>query len=505
MRCLLLLFVYVLFAVHDAWSGVISGDKFVSHDFVIENADYYMPDSLHVSGVVEIENNGLLKTNVVLNDNTTLIIENHADVNSVFELGSHAQIIQKISDANDMVYIDFNVPYSVLVDDANMLQLNALINFADEADKLILSDSVLVVNEALEKNLENVELRGDVFLVADDISALYDVPFITGVSGTGGVYLITNNLNPLFADVAVMRNGDLYFERHREYDYAKVFSNDKGRFLNLLRKRNPNDKLLHALDSVSDMNSFNRVLNHSARFNSENLVRPLKILNALNYFDYAEGLFSDVLGVMSEDFYSYGIGIGVRENVLSGLNIGVGLRLGKIKYDSDYDDYTGNLYGVDLSVLWNLNDNIMMRVLGGVLYQDTDIGNVFYENRMYENPDVMQGYLKTDVAYRFDLTDSFYLDAYFGLNINAYSVVDIVDFDSNFYSGVMLGYEFDMMGIKYNYLFGADINTDSDIGMHASVGFVSYMDMIGGNAKIDAVRMFDVMTYKLSLNARFLF
>lgn len=488
-----------------ATADVVGGDKYISTDMTIAQDEQYCPDSLHVSGVVEIENNGVLETNIFVHDGATLILKNHSNVNSQFELGNSARVIQKISDSCDMNLIDFNVPYSVLVDGVDMLRLDALINFADGAEHIVLSNSVLDINGVATNYMNNVELQGDVLLVADNFDGLRGGPFLTNVSGTGTIHVVSRDSNPLFADVAVMRNGDLYFERRREFDYVKVFNNDKGRFLNLLRKRNPGDKLLYTLDSVGDMDSFNRVLNHSARFNSEILMRPLRILNALNYFDYADGLFTDVWGVMSEEFYSYGISVGVHETVLSDLNVGVGLRLGKIKYDSDYDDYTGDLYGADLSVLWNLNDNMVVRVLGGLLYQNTDIGDVFYENRMYENPDVMQAYLKTDVGYRCDLTDSFYLDTYFGLNLNRYSVADIVDFGFNVYSAVMLGYEFDVMGITYNYCLGADINTDSDIGMHASVGFMSDMDMIGGNAKISAIRMFDVVTYKLSLNARVLF
>ncbi|MBQ2017805.1 MAG: autotransporter domain-containing protein [Alphaproteobacteria bacterium] len=505
MKCVFGFLFLVLFLCGAAFADVVGGDKYISADLIVRQDEYYRPDSLHILGVVYLENNGLLETDVVVDDGATLIIENHACVNSVFELGNRAQVIQKVSDEKDMVYIDFDTPFSILVEDANMLHWDELVNFTKGADKIILSDSILDVNGVFEKNLENVELHGDVLLVADNFDGLRGGPFLTNVSGTGTIHVVSRDSNPLFADVAVMRNGDLYFERRREFDYVKVFNNDKGRFLNLLRKRNPGDKLLYTLDSVGDMDSFNRVLNHSARFNSEILMRPLRILNALNYFDYADGLFTDVWGVMSEEFYSYGISVGVHETVLSDLNVGVGLRLGKIKYDSDYDDYTGDLYGADLSVLWNFNDNMVVRVLGGLLYQNTVIGDVFYENRMYENPDVMQAYLKTDVGYKFDLDNSFYLDTYFGLNLNRYSVADIVDFGFNVYSAVMLGYEFDVMGITYNYCLGADINTDSDIGMHVSVGFMSDMDMIGGNAKFSAIRMFDVMTYKLSLNARLLF
>ena len=488
-----------------ATADVVGGDKYISADMTIAQDEQYCPDSLHVSGVVEIENNGVLETNIFVHDGATLILKNHSNVNSQFELGNSARVIQKISDSSDMNLIDFNVPYSVLVDGVDMLRLDALINFADGAEHIVLSNSVLDINGVATNYMNNVELQGDVFVVADNLDGLRGAPFFTNVSGAGNIYVLSRNVNPLFADVAVMRNGDLYFERHREFDYAKVFDNEMGRFLNLMRMKNPNDKLLYTLDSVGDMDSFNRVLNHSARFNSEILMRPLRILNALNYFDYADGLFTDVWGVMSEEFYSYGISVGVHETVLSDLNVGVGLRLGKIKYDSDYDDYTGDLYGADLSVIYHFNDNIVMRALGGVLYQNTDIGDVFYENRMYENPDVMHAYLKTDVGYRYDLADLFYLDTYFGLNVNRYSVVDGVDFGFNVYSAVMLGYEFDMMGITYNYRLGADINTDSDIGLYASVGFVSDMDMVGGNAKISAIRMFDVVTYKLSLNARVLF
>ena len=505
MRCLSAFFVILLSVIHAAWSGVIGGDAFVSADFVIENGDFYMPDSLHVSGVVKIENNGILNTDVFVNDGAILFIENHSGVNSVFDLGDGAQVVQLISDADDMSPINFNVPYSVLVDAANMLALTDVINFANGADKIILDDSVLDINGIAAGSVNNIELRGDVFLVVDSVDDLSDVPFISGVSGTGRVHVISPQLNPLFTDVARLRGGDLYLERVRVQDYEKVFNNDMGRYLNALRLKNKNDKLLYALDSAKDIDSFYSVLRHSVRLNNKMLARPLRILNAFNRFESDGVTSADVWGVMSDEFYAYGIGAGVRENIMSNLNVGIEFGIGKVNYDGDYDVYAGDLFSADLSALWNLNDSIAVRGIAGVLYQNTDVGDVFYENRVYENPDVMMWDLKADIGYKLLLADSFYLDAYTGLNFNGYSVTGFVDNDFDLYSGVNLGYEFDAVGIRYDCHIGANVNADSDIGVHGSIGFMSDMDMVGGNVNFTAIHMFDVMTYKLSLGVRFLF
>lgn len=505
MRCIFNFLLFVFLSNGPAFAGVFGGDKYVSTDIIIGNADIYSPDSLHILGNVHLENNGVLETDIFVHDDATLIIENHGNVNSVFKLGNNAQIIQSISDSNDMNLIDFNVPYSVLIDDANVLPLVDVINVANGAEKIILSDSIFDINGVGENTVDNIELRGDIFLIADDTDGLRNTPFMTGVSGTGIVHVISRNSNPLFADVAILRDGNLYLERVRELDYEKVFDNDMGRYLNSLRIKNKNDKLLYALDSVNDIDSFYSVLRHSARFNNKMLARPLRILSAFNRFESGGVTSADVWGVMSDDFYAYGIGAGVHDNIMSNLNVGIGVGIGKIDYDADYDVYAGDLFGADLSALWNLNDSIAVRGIAGLLYQNADVGDVFYGNQVYENPDVIMWDLKADVGYKIGFAGMFDLDAYVGTNFNGYSVTDFVDNDFNLYSGVNLVYEFDAMGIKYDCRIGANVNTDSDVGVHGSIGFISDMDMVGGNLGVSAIHMLDVMTYKLSLSVRFLF
>lgn len=505
MKSLFLSFVFLFMFANVVCATVVGGDMYVSDNFVIDGGELYAPDSLIVTRTLRLENNGVLETNVFVRDGVTLYIENHSNVNSVFVLGNGAQVIQKVVDADDLNRIDFNVPYSVLVEGENMLSLRDVAYFASGADKIVLNDSILDIRGVEMGGLENVELKGDVFLVADSLRGMYGVPFMECVSGNGAVHVLTNDVDLLFADVATLRDGKLFLERKRETDYLKIFNNDLGVFLNEMRLNNPNDKLLYTLDSVDNMAAFYHVMNHSVRFNSDMLVRPLEILNALNVFDFYDAGYGGVWGVFADDFYSYGIDVGVMEYVAPGLKVGLGLNTGRLEYNGIYDVYVADLYGADLSVARIFGDGITLRGKGAVLYQDTGIGDVLYENKIYENPDVMLWYLKSDAGYRFDFANSFYLDAYAGLNFNTYSVADIVDSDFDLYSGIVMGFGFELMGISYDYRIGADVNTDADIGLHAGVGFMSEMDMVGGNAKVDAVRMFGVMTYKLSLGLQFLF
>lgn len=505
MRNLFLLFCCILSFANNALASVFSGDRVIYNDLFIDKGEYYKPDTLSVLESIKIENNGLIETNIVVRDGVQLNLENHAIVNSVFVLGNGASIVQHVSDVADMNKIDFNVPYSVMVDGANMLSLFDVIGFAKGADKIILGDSWFDIQGMGVGNDISIELNGNVFLYADNIDGLYDLPFITGVHGNGMIYLITDNHDLLFVDVAVLNDGKLYFERRRELDYQKVFNDKKGVFLNLLRRNNHNDKLLYALDSVGDMDSFNHVLNQSARFNDDILLRPLRILNAVNTQNYFDGVSAGGWAVLSDDFYSVGINALMLENVLSGLELGIGVSAGKIEYDGLYDAYSGDLLGVDLFAIWNVTGDIVLRGRSGVLYENADIGDVFYDNKVYENPNPFLGYVQSDVVYDYNLFDSLKLSVYLGAKTEIYSVVDVSGYNLNLYSGMGAKYKFESLGIKYEYAIGVEINSDSDVMLNAAVGFVSDMDMIGGSMNFTAIRMFDVMTYKISLGAQLLF
>ena len=208
----LVLFLFLLLSNFGAMAAdVFAGDKYLSSNLVVHNGESYMPDSVHITDDIKIENNGLFQTDVFVDAGVRLYLENHAVINSSFNLGSDARIIQVINDSADMVGVKFNVGYDVLVDGADGLALSNVLEFATDADVLHLRDSVLDINDIAGTISGNIEIGGDVVLRANDFSRFYDVPFLENASGVGTIRLYGGAGDPLFANVVRFEDNKLYF------------------------------------------------------------------------------------------------------------------------------------------------------------------------------------------------------------------------------------------------------------------------------------------------------
>ncbi len=498
-------FVLLILNFDAVAADVFAGDKYLSSDLVVHNGERYMPDSVHITDDIKIENNGLFQTEVFVDDGVRLYLENHAVINSSFNLGSDARIIQVINDNADMVGVKFNVGYDVLVDGADGLALSNVLEFATDADVLHLRDSVLDINDIAGTISRNIEIGGDVVLRANDFSRFYDVPFLENASGVGTVRLYGGAGDPLFADVVRFEDNKLYFGRVRETDYVKIFNDGCGAFLNDLRINNPNDSLLGAMDRADNMDALRHIMMRSVRFNPGVLQDVIGVVNSVNMMGYIFDTAAGANVIIADDFNSYGAKFSVHENLTDNISGAVSLRIGNIEYENWLDKFDGNYFGGDISFGWDLSDKIWLRAIGGLTYGIFDTGRVFYDNKVMNSPDVLAGFLYADFGYDFDLFDMLKLRLWGGVENNFYVVSGVDYYDSALHGGMSVGWSVDMMGIRYDYSAGMDTNTDSKIGVFGRIGFWSDMDAIGGDATAGVMHVFDMLAYKVALNMRWMF
>ncbi len=475
----------------DVWGGTVVGDA----DIYVDNGVYFQPARLEVNKSIKIENNGDFNTDVFVCDMCRVSVINRGDMTGNFYLGQNAKLIQVVEGAGDLMPINFNADYTLVVSGDDVLRWNEILSVAHRADKVVLNNVMVDMNVgARYLNQTNIELVGEIKVLCDDLKNLYGVAIMENVSGNGKVRFIGGTDNPLFANVGFVENGNLYVRRERETDYVKIFNNETGAFLNKLRGASNGgaDRLLKRLDTADSVDEFNKMMGRSVRFNPGNLIQILETVNAfsMNRFDViAEnaGVRSFVIG--AKDFYVNGIGVGVGAVVKDRIEFGLNFDVGRVKYESDVDKFDGRLYGLDFAFLYKMGDERFLNLLSGVRFMRFDVGDVLYNKSQIKNPRGNVGYMLADYSEKYSLGDSFYIMPGVGVGLDFYKIEAEENMDVFGRAKIGAGYEFDMIGIHYDYKVQATVDTDTDVMLGGRIEFWSEYDQIGAGAEISAGRV----------------
>lgn len=487
--------------VGDEFSTVIN----ITTDSVVYENVLFRPRLVNVDDTVDFINNGRVYTTFSICDGCQMLIYNRGDFVADFIMGDNARVIQVVSDATEWMPIETDVKYTLMIDGASVVGKSGVFNSSMLTD-VVLKDSVLNLSDIDFVDGINVRLCGDVVFVVDDLSGLYDTPIMCNVSGDGRVRFVANSVNPLYSDVGYLIDNQLFVRRVRETDYKKIFDNDMGLFLNNLRGQYPDDGLLRALDVAPDMDALRGVMARSVRMNPDLLLRPVRILGGFDKFvgGIRTGVGTNFDVVLSDDFYSYGVDARFVGN-FDGLEFGIGLHVGDMEYESDLDSFNGLYYGLNASANYLMENNLFVRGATNVMRFDFDMGDVFYNDEIINNPSVVYVGGVMDFGYRRDFPDSFYVAPFLGLDVVGTVVADISDIDIRGRVGVDAGYTYQMLGIGYDYGVGINANSDKEMMVKTYAGFWSDYDGVGADIAVAVVRMFDVSSYQLSIDARFVF
>lgn len=201
---------YISGAVADSFVG----DEFSAHidittDSVVYENVFFKPGHVDVNDTIKFVNNGRVNTSFSICDGCEIFILNRGEFTADFVLENNAKVIQVVSSADEWNPIDADVKYTLKIDGTDRLNLVNGFN-GDAFNNIILKDSVLNISDVLAMNGVNIDLQGDVVLVADDLMGLYDVPIIGNVSGDGRVRVVNKNPDVLYSDVVFLFDDKLF-------------------------------------------------------------------------------------------------------------------------------------------------------------------------------------------------------------------------------------------------------------------------------------------------------
>ena len=493
----------------DIVQADINGQEYLfDKDTIILEDIVVKPDNLIIDGLVEVENHGVIKTDISLLDGTTLFFRNTGVVNAKFDLGVSSVLYHKITTNNEIKYVDFNVDYTAFVESSEALSLTEIIDVTANADKVFIQNAVINI-DGIPKDLNNhIELGNNVSFVLGDLGMLYEGVLLNDVRGISDVRFISKNQNPMFSDYGDIKGNKLYVGHVRVTDYAKIYPNYLGEFLNLARNSGKYDSLFLRLDNAMTYGELDSIMSNSLLFNSDRLFEPLRILNALNFADrdFKFGnLGGEIFGFASDRFYAYGLGTNVGFDVSDYLSVYANLQIGTLDYQDNLDVFSGSVYGLNVGAKYLLDSDMFVRGDIGLLALDTDIERVFYNNKEIKYPWVNSGYINVDIGRMYHFADVVSVTPFAGVRSEYYSVDTYNDYKANLYVGTDVGFDTEFSGIKYFYSARAAFNTDMYFMLNGKIGIWSVVDAMGGDLSASISNTDDVISYKVALNTRVAF
>lgn len=489
-------------------NDIVGAAKTFDSDVVVNSGVTINAEYIKVADSMRIDNFGVINSDVYLCDRCELRITNYGVVNSGFVLGDGAKIIQYV-DANDsMKRIDFNVDYDVVLESSDVMNFDEVIDFSNGANTLFVRNTVLNLDELPNDVGHSVHFGTGVVINIGDLDVVGNVLVLDNVVTDNGLRFYGAGDNPMYVNRGYVHDGGLYIERVRETDYDKVLGGKVGAYINSLRHDSAAAELMGMLDSATDMDGIHKIIGKTVRMNPnllKNKIETLHMADILNMDieNYGAGL--SLFGAGDADMMVVGIGAGYKHTYNNNLKFGVDLRVGKMLYASDIDEFDANLYmGTAMAEYMPIED-LFVRAGMGIVRSDFDIGTVFYDNRVFDNPTSVSGYADIDVGYKFNLNKSVYVAPIVGTNAHFYEIENYAVSDVFLHAGGDVGYLFESNSVKYKYLIRGYVNNDGVPSVMGRVGFWSEMDGIGGHLQFGGIHMYDMTSYNFTINAQMAF
>lgn len=458
---------------------------------------------------LKIENHGLFQPGELeICAGCDVIFENYnfIDVETVV-LNDGAQIFQTVSNIDNMIAMNLGTNYTTVVHGDMGLSLADVVDLSDDSNVIVLNNVTLNINKVPLNKSKHVVIGDNVTLVIGDLIDGGGVTVLDDVTNSASVRFVSDSNDVMFVNVGAVRDGKLYVERVRETDYVVIFDNDMGKFINALRYDAKNDNLMYALDSATDKDSLFSIMDNSVLFNPDVLVRPLQIINTINVqalnIGFENNVNANVFGIMSDDFYLYGADVNLVNVIKDKFKINIGVNISHMDYASSLDSFSGDIYGVNFGAGYLFENNMFVNLNTGLSFAEFNIPYVWYDD-LINKPNASFGYVVTDAGYRFK-ADSFSIVPFAGFVTQFYDLAGYKYSEYMGHVGVDSEYRYVVSDLEYVYGVSVVADTDCTLGVSGKIGFMSPMDMIGGNIALSIISTYDSLSYKASVNAKLLF
>ena len=471
-----------------------SGTYYMDTDAVfVAGANIAVPDIV-VMGSHVLENNTYVNTNISLCDGCRLEIHNRGVFNVNFTLADGASVVQVVTTAADVNPINVNVDYELHVVDANGIKLSDVMRIGSGADEILLHDSSVVWDMDAVADLN---LTGNINLIFNDIEAVIGRPILSGVDSDAYIRVVSNGtINPMFALSSYIEDGKSYLRLGRETDYTKILDSKLGGFINLLRGDVSSGGLIGALDNAMSVDSLNKIMADSMRIapiNMMDVVAAFDLID-LNNFDYNSGFGTSYL--MLDKSYAYGAFVNANINV-GNVTAGVRGYVNSLSLSDSFDALSGVMFGGNVYGRYEDDFAFVRGILGGNLTR-FNVTNVFDGNGSVDNPMGYSFYGAIDFGRVLDFRNEIFISPYVGATANYMSILHMDNKSCDGRIGVDIKYDFDLLGVDYDYGIHTSMNTDGEFVFGINAGFISEIDMLGGHVAIDYIDNKIGRGYKIS-------
>ena len=233
------------------------------------------------------------------------------------------------------------------------------------------------------------------------------------------------------------------------------------------------------------------------------LLRPVSAINQHELFakfDFVDDYFLSV----SPDYYNASDfnGIGLRLNsgakVAGRLFVGATAYLSGAEFKYGVDDFDYAIYGGTLRVLYELNDVMFVRGVGGLSFAKI-------KSSSNNNPNVVGYYFGTDVGAKFNFESGLFLSPFVGISANDVKISNAHDNMYLLHAGTDVGFKYFMDGVSYSYNLRGGINSAGYLDAAIDLAIWTVADKIGGGISIGVVDTDFGWTGKFSANVKLAF
>lgn len=495
----------VLCGFDAAAQQIISGNVYglsgsFTEDTLIKSGFGVYTKEVDIDGTISIENNGVVESDIYVNSPYDLTVINNGSFTGNFYVDSDSEVIQIVGDEKSLTKLNVDRNYIVDIKSNDVLNLGTIFNTVGAANEIGISDSKIVLTDGVNENTANVHLGGNIVFYIEDFLSADMTPVMKNVSGNANVVFVDMGTDDLYAQTGVIHDGVLYISRARETDYVKIFDNEFGRYLNLLRDADEGDALLRALDAASDMDGINKIISRAARLNPIKLMNPVRDVMAMdkmsNVVMRGLGLAGDV--TFGDGFDMYGAKINAGHHV-GNLILGATAGIGTMAAEQDFDEYNAMIYSGKLSAQYDFENSVFVRGAFGGMISAFDIDNVFLDNKAVDNPNGYAVYSVVDMGLRRRVIDDVSANVFVGIDTENVYIENDSDNEINAHVGIGAGLDYDMGNVGYKYNVNAALYSDSDYGAEFNVSVWSVADSLGANAGAALINNDGRMSCKLSL------
>lgn len=498
-------FLYIAFLIPKLAGGAtITGGNsvYIYEDVFLSPQSVIDADKIYVDNAATIINHGKIHGDIIVADETDVVIQNCGSITGEIIVGHDATLTQMITSADDLRQINVWGDYTIRVRGNENLNLADIQRIGAFANEIILDNATIVIDgptgiRLLRRRVPDIKLVGEITVDVDaDMVADGDI-LMSGVSGDGAVLVHVSGLDTLFTASIRNSSGNLYLNIIRETDYLKILDPRRGVFMNTIREMMPDDKLVHAMDTAQSRDELEQLMARSVRFNPINLMQVAKIFNMFHLAadDVADGfdLRYDRIFNNHLDMPGLTIGLGAKFGPLS---VGISAYAALMDYADDLNEFSGTMLGADIRAMMDF-DIFWMRGVFGMSVTEFDVGPVLGADDIYINPRGRSSYAMIDAGIRMK-SGNFYVIPFVGLMGNDNTIAGLNNHEITPRGGMRMGYAYDMDGLRYDIEFHGTLTRDS-IVVGTRLGINSIWDGIGGELSADALHNDIGTSYKVSV------